>query len=438
MSKGNFINKKYGLGLVLGFMIVAVWAAGALALADNDRVYVVPIQGEITPAMAAFVEKQVRLANADNAGGILFVISTLGGRVDAAFNIKKALLESKVPTAVYIIDRAESAGALIAIASDTIIMAPGSHMGSAEPIPYTEKNVAAISGEFRSTAELKGRDPKIAAAMVDRTIEIPGIKEKGSLLDLTIQEALKCGYADAIAKNVDDALSHLGWADAQIYRVEPDFKIKIAQFLTRTDVSSLLLLVGMIAILIEVFVPGFGLPGIIGVICFGLYFGGNFLAGYTEWWSIMLFVIGLILLAIELAVPGFGVFGIGGIIAILGGLVFSASDFAKGMMAVGIALLAAIIAIPILYGLFGGPRLLRKLVLTEKVVTVKEAQPMQKAGHVQLVGKAGSVVTPLRPAGIVEIEGVKYDVVSDGEFILPGEKVKVVEVEGSKIVVTRL
>jgi len=317
-------------------------------------------------------------------------------------------------------------------------MAPGSHMGSAEPIPYSEKNVAAISGEFRSTAELKGRDPQIAAAMVDKSIAIPGIKEKGSLLDLTAEEARRYGYADAIADDVNEALAYLGWANAQVYRVEPDFKVRVAQFLTRTDVASLLLLIGMVAIIIEVFVPGFGVPGIIGIICFGLYFGGNFLAGYTEWWAIMLFIIGLVLLAIEIAVPGFGIFGITGIIAILAGLVFSASDPAKGMISVGIALLAALMAVPILYKFFGGPQLLRKLVLTEQVVAVDSNQPTQQPQTAQLIGKSGTVITALRPAGIVEIDGVKYDVVSDGEYILPGEKIKVVEAAGSKIVVTRL
>ncbi|MFO7153466.1 MAG: nodulation protein NfeD [Caldicoprobacter oshimai] len=424
--------------VVLTFLIVALLTACMSALADGGKVYVVPIQSEITPAMAAFVKRQIELANAENAEGILFLVSTLGGRVDAAFNIKEAILNSKIPTAVYIIDRAESAGALISIAADTIIMAPGSHMGSAEPIPYSEKNVAAISGEFRSTAELKGRDPQIAAAMVDKSIAIPGIKEKGSLLDLTAEEARRYGYADAIADDVNEALAYLGWANAQVYRVEPDFKVRVAQFLTRTDVASLLLLIGMVAIIIEVFVPGFGVPGIIGIICFGLYFGGNFLAGYTEWWAIMLFIIGLVLLAIEIAVPGFGIFGITGIIAILAGLVFSASDPAKGMISVGIALLAALMAVPILYKFFGGPQLLRKLVLTEQVVAVDSNQPTQQPQTAQLIGKSGTVITALRPAGIVEIDGVKYDVVSDGEYILPGEKIKVVEAAGSKIVVTRL
>jgi membrane-bound serine protease (ClpP class) len=406
------------------------------ARADN-RVYVVPVQGEITPAMAAFVGKQIELANAEKAEGILIVISTLGGRVNAAFDIKKAMLNSKIPVAVYVVDRAVSAGALISIAADSIIMAPGSHMGSAEPIPYSEKNVAAVSGEFRATAELKGRDPQIAAAMVDKTIVIPGLKEKGSLLDLTAEEAKKYGYADAVVDDVDGALRHMGWSNAQIREIKPDFKVRMAQFLTRMDVASLLLMVGMVAFIIEVFVPGFGLPGITGIICFALYFGGNFLAGNTEWWAVMLFIIGIGLLIIEMTIPGFGVFGVSGIVAILAGLVFSASNPVKGMISVGIAVVTALVAVPVLWKTLGGSHLFRRIVLTEKVVDEDvEHSEISQLSH--LVGKTGTAITILRPAGIVDIDGIKYDVVSDGECILPGAKVKVVEAVGTKIVVTRL
>ena len=109
------------------------------------------------------------------------------------------MIASKVPVVVYIGDRAISAGALISIASDTIIMAPGSHIGAAEPIPNDPKSVAYVSGEFRTTAETRGRDPEIAAAMVDASIEIKGLVGTGEILDLTADEAINVGYAKYIA-----------------------------------------------------------------------------------------------------------------------------------------------------------------------------------------------------------------------------------------------
>jgi membrane-bound serine protease (ClpP class) len=401
------------------------------------RIYVVPIEGEITPAMAAFVANQVNLANMEGAHGLLIEISTLGGRVDAAMSIKDAMLNSQIPIAVYIRDRAVSAGAMISIAGDTIVMAPGSHMGAAEPIPYSEKSVAAISAEFRSIAQLKGRDPQIAAAMVDKSIVIPDLTEAGSLLDMTAGEAKEHGYADAVIKGMDDVLEYLDWSGIPIHKVEPDFKIKIAQFLTRVEVASLILMIGMVAILIEVFTPGFGVPGTIGLICFALYFGGNFLAGNTEWWAVLLFIIGVGLLAAEMAVPGFGVLGISGIIAILVGLVLAASDPIRGLISVGAAILAGVVAIPILGKLLGGAGFLKRLVLIE-TVTPAANEFTATQPNAELLGKTGIAMTTLRPAGVVVIEDNKIDVVSDGEYIMPGSKIKVIEVIGSKVVVTRI
>ena len=434
MKRSSFISI-----LILFIFIIVVFTqqADAVAIA-NSRVYTIPIKGEITPAMASFVKNQIEKANIEEAKGILIVVSTYGGRVDSAIDIKDTILGSQIPVAVYIKDRAVSAGALISIAADYIVMAPASHLGAAEPIPYSEKNVAAISAEFRSAAKFRGRDPQIAAAMVDKSIEIAGLTEKGSLLDMTAEEAKEYGYADAIVARQEEAIAYLGWEDAEIFNAEPDFKVKIAQFLTRVEVASLLLLIGMIATIIEIFAPGFGLPGIIGIVCFSLYFGGNFLAGNTEWWAVLLFIIGLVLLGIEMAVPGFGVFGIAGILAVLAGLILAASDPLKGVISVGISLLAVAIAIPIFGKYFGGAKLFRRLVLTEAVKPNDSRPIAHQQESTDLTGKIGVSVTPLRPAGIVEIDGHKYDVVSDGEYISSGEKVKVVEAAGSRIVVTRL
>ncbi|NLX71357.1 MAG: nodulation protein NfeD [Clostridiales bacterium] len=425
--------------LVILMLVASVFiqSSGTVA-SSNNKIYVIPVKGEITPAMASFVKQKIELANIEEARGVLLVISTLGGRVDAALDIKDAILSSNVPVVVYIKDRAVSAGALISIAANTIVMAPASHIGAAEPIPYSEKNVAAISAEFRGAAKFRGRDPEIAAAMVNKSIDIPGLTKEGSLLDMTAEEAKEHGYADAVVHGLEEAIAYLGWSDSQRYKVEPDYKIKIAQFLTSMEVASLLLLIGTIAVVIEIFIPGFGLPGILGIVCFALYFGGNFLAGNTEWWAVLLFIIGLILLGIEMTIPGFGVVGISGIIAILAGLIFAASDPLKGIVSVGISILTVLIAVPVFSKYFGGARLFKRLILTETVKPADSKHAAQFETSIDLMGKTGTVLTPLRPAGIIEIDGTKYDVISDGVYISSGEKVTVVEVTGSRIVVTRL
>lgn len=425
----------YAFILVL-VLVVSILPCSSLA-ANSEQVYIVSLKDEITPAMSAYLADQIELANLSGARGILIEISTLGGLVDSAKDMKDAIIGSEVPVVVFVGTSATSAGALITIAADTIVMSPGSHMGAAEPIPYSEKAVAYVSGEFRATAEVRGRDPLVAAGMADKNLDVPGFP-RGKLVNITAEEASELGYADAVLHNTTEILDFMGWTDAQILEVEPDAKIRIAQFLTRHDVSSILLTIAMIAMVIEVFVQGFGLPGIISIIAFALYLSGGFLAGHTEWWSILLFSLGLILLFIEIFIPGFGVAGISGIASLVIGIIFAAPTPLQGIVTLAIALAATAILIPILYKLMGGPRLFRRLVL-QASETVDQGY-VSKGLHVHsdLMGAFGQAVTALRPAGTVDIGGKRLDAISDGSYLPAGTKVKVIETQGSQIVVTTM
>jgi len=402
--------------------------------AESGLVYVISMKDEITPAMSAYLTEQVKLAENSAAKGVIIDISTLGGLVSSAIEMRDAILNSKIPVVVFVGDRAISAGALITIAADKIIMAPGSHMGSAEPIPYSEKAVAVVSGEFRSTAEANGRDPLIAAGMVDKNLEVPGFP-KGILVNLTAEEAKDCGYADAILDNISEVLNFMGWSGAQVIEKKPDYRIRIAQFLTRHDVSSILLVIAAVALIIEIFMQGFGLPGIISIIAFILYFSGSFLAGHTEWWSILLLLLGMILFIVELYVPGFGVFGISGIILLVLGIIFTASTPVHGIISLSIALAATAILVPVLYKLLGGPKLFRRLVLTESETVDKGYVSRSPDHYSDLIGEIGEVVAPLRPVGTVLVDGKKLEAVSDGSYLPEGAKIKVIDSKGTQIIV---
>jgi membrane-bound serine protease (ClpP class) len=422
----------YTLILVL---ILAVFILPCSSLANSEQVYIVSLKDEITPAMSAYLADQIELAGLSGAKGIIIDISTLGGRVDSAIQMRDAIIESEVPVVVYVGSRATSAGALITIAADTIVMAPGSHMGAAEPVPYSEKAVAFVSGEFRATANARGRDPLIAAGMADKNLNVPGFP-KGTLVNITAEEASELGYADAIANNITEVLDFMGWAEAQVLEVEPDAKLRLAQFLTRYDVSSILLTIALAAMVIEVFMQGFGLPGIVSIIAFVLFFSGGFLAGNTEWWSLLLFALGLILLFTEIFIPGFGVAGISGIVSLIIGVIFAAPTPLQGITSLAIALAATAVLIPVLYKLMGGPRLFRRLVLQESETLEKGYVSKDPHAHSELLGFSGKAVTALRPAGTVEIDGKRLDAISDGSFLPVGTKVRVIETKGSQVVVT--
>jgi len=424
---------------IIMFVLLALLPLYGIGSASEGQgvVYIIPIRGEITPAMASFVADNIELANTAKAEGVIIEISTLGGRADAAMAIKNAIIESEVPVTVYIEDRAVSAGALITLAANTIVMAPGSHMGAAEPVPNNPKAVSAISAEFKGVAEVRGRDPQIAAAMVDRNIAIPGLTEAGSILSLTAEEAYRVNFADVILYGRDELLRQLGLEEFHITEIHPDARIRIAQFLTRTDVASMLLTIGMLAIMIEIFTAGFGAAGIVGFVSFALYFGGGFIAGHTEWWPILLFALGAGLLIAEATMPGFGILGISGIATVFASLILAAPDPVRGITSVGIAFFVSAVAIPVLGKMFGWAKMLNRFVMAE-VLTVEGGNVLVESGKkVPSPGDTGIAITQLRPAGIVEIDGTRYDVISDGDFVLSGEYVKVVQATASKVVVVR-
>ncbi|MDD3931413.1 MAG: NfeD family protein [Eubacteriales bacterium] len=421
---------------LIGAFIFLLPSAAVFGQSEAGDVYVIAVDGEITPAMASFLIRQIDDANEADASGILLEISTLGGRVDSALAMRDRMFSSQVPVAVLINDRAISAGALISIASETILMTPGSHMGAAKPQPDDPKTVAFVSGEFRTTAEKNGRDPQIAVAMVDESVAIDGLVAEGEILDLTASQALDTGYADALIADRTEALAFLGWDSASVVERTMDFRFRIAQFLTSYEVASLLLSLGMIALIAEFYTQGFGFAGIFGILCFVLYFSSGFIAGYTDFWAAVIFLIGLILMIIEVIVPGFGVFGITGLIAMAVGIVLSAPTPQQGIFSLMIALLVATLSIPLFLKIFGKSRLVQRLVLSHsETVNAGYVHTAPRLKDLYVVGQTGVALTPMRPAGSIQIDHQRIDAITQGEFIASGTPVKVVATSGSKVIV---
>ncbi|MBT7122049.1 MAG: hypothetical protein HN948_03455 [Clostridia bacterium] len=213
------------------------------------------------------------------------------------------------------------------------------------------------------------------------------------------------------------------------------FPVRAAQFLTSTAVASILFLAAIVCMGMEIFTPGFGVFGVISIVCFLLYFGGSFLAGFAEWWSLALLGAGLVFFAIEVAVPGFGVFGILGIVCVAAGLLFASRDIKTFLIVLSVGLVGAIIALPLLF------KLLKKLGLTRKLFLVDNMEAEQ--GYVShehidsLVGKSGVAMTILRPAGTAKIDGLRQPVLSSGAYIDKGDEVVVVEHTPGRIVVEK-
>jgi membrane-bound serine protease (ClpP class) len=433
-------------------LVAAAAAAAQAPLGAKKVALVVPIEGMIDLGLAPFVQRVLRSAAEQRAAIVVLEVNTFGGRVDAAVAIRDHLLHSSVPTVAFVNPRAISAGALISLAAHKIAIARGGTIGAATPVvmgapgegskPTDEKTVSYVRKEFRATADARKRPGLIAEAMVDRDVAIEGVVEKGKLLTLTTEDAVKLGVADFEANTLPEVLAKLGLAGAEIRHVEENWAESVVRFLTDPVVSSLLMSVGLLGILIELRTPGFGLPGAVGLLSLMAFFWGHSLVQLVGWEQILLVGAGVLLLAAEIFVlPGFGVAGVLGIVALAAGL--SSSLFGAGaslnaivfalarvMAATALALLGSVLLLRFLPALPGG----RKLVLAAALPGDGRAD----SDAALLAGSVGSTLTPLRPAGIASFAGRRVDVVSDGTFIEAGQSVEVVQDDGHRVVVKLL
>ena len=420
--------------LALVLCLMAMFPSGGAA-GDNSTVMLVEVTGEVNPAMTAYIRDA--LEEAEQSGyGVLLVLDTYGGQILEADSLKQLILGTSAPVDCYITRNALSAGTLIAVSCEHIVMAPSAVIGAAETIPNDEKTLSTWVGILQSAAEARGRDTQVVAAMADKDISIDGVTEEGALLTLGADNAQAFGISDGTAETEADALSLLGYNGESTVRKQMSFSLQAAQFLTSTTVASLLFLGAIICMGIEIFTAGFGLFGILSIIFFGLYFGGGFLAGFAEWWSLLLFAVGLVLIGVEIIVPGFGVFGILGLISIGAGLVFASKDITAFLTVLAVGLVGAIIMLPILYKVIGRLGLLRRLAIGDNMRA--EEGYVSHPPIENMTSKKGVALTVLRPAGTARIEGARYSVVSSGAYIEAGRDIVVVQHTPGRIVVEEM
>ena len=433
---------------------LSVFMVFGVSQADTQKpiVFVAPIEGVIDLGLAPFVQRVLDEATAAGAKAVILEINTFGGRVDAAVLIRDALLNSKVLTVAFINKRAISAGALISLASEKIAMADGGTIGAATPVqiglpgspaqPVEEKTVSYMRKEFRATAEQRNRPPLIAEAMVDADVEVPDLVKKSKLLTLTTKEALQADIADFQANSLAAVLQSVNLADAEIRYASETWAESLVRFLTHPVVSSLLMTVGILGIMLEMRMPGFGVPGALGLISLALFFWGHGLVQLAGLEEFLLVGLGLILVGLEIfVIPGFGIAGILGIMALMGGLGLSLIgtgatwDFMLSALGqVALSILVAIIAALIVLRYF--PRLPfgRRLILETNLQAQEGYESSPPEDH-RWLGKQGIAVSDLHPSGIARFDRERVDVVSDGTFIDAGQPLEVVRIDGNRVVV---
>ncbi len=430
------------VALACGFVLSLLIGVHSTAKASGDTVYVIPIEETVEKGLSKFLERSFQEAEDMNAKHIILDINTPGGAVDAALEMADTIHNSAIPVTAYVNRRALSAGAYLALNADDIYMAPGGKMGAAAIIDTNgnaadKKSESLWLAEMEDAAKKNGRDPKYALAMADADVDAKEAgAPKGKLLTLSPDKALDVGYSEGTAQNLDDLLKKLNLEDAKVQYGEVSFAEKVARFLTHPIVVPILLSIGSLGLMVELYSPGFGIPGFMGLSALMLFFYGHLVAGLAGMETLLLFIAGIVFIILELFLPG-GIAGIIGVIAVVASLFLASGSFK--VMAVSILIATAVsIAASILLTKVLGKRMkfFKKFILTDSTST--ESGYVSNVTRHDLIGKIGVTQTALRPAGTVIIDDERLDVVSDGSFTEKDKKVKVIKVEGSRIVVREI
>lgn len=458
--------------------------------------WVIPVRGDIDRGMVVFLRRGIERAVREGAEFLIFDINTFGGRVDSALQITTLIGSVDEAEAIaYITTSPEglgvswSAGALISFACSRIFMAPGTSIGAAAPVYMTEegpqsageKTVSAVRAQIAALAEKNGYPVNIAKAMVDTDIEIREVRvggevrvltedetedlerggekpergrivsQKGKLLTLTAKEMERYKVSSGTVANAEELLDSLGIGGGQqAVTVEKTVADTAVGIITGSAVTSLLIVIGLIALFLEITSPGFGIPGTVAIVCFAVVFASYALLGTVGSIELILFVIGLVLLIVEIfLIPGFGVVGISGLILIVLSLILSMQGFVwpqynwqwaifrRNILVVVSSAVGSIAVFALLASLLPQVKLFSRLILQTEQTADAGYTVQEPEAEGRLLGKRGEAVTTLRPSGKAEFEGEVLPVETDGEFLSAGDSVRIIEVSGNRIVVRK-
>jgi len=463
------------MSTILVRLIIALSLIGTIAPATareekigKGDVVIVPLDGEVSPPMFLFLRRAQKAAESGGASAIIFEMNTYGGRLDSAEKITNLLNRATIPTYTFINTNAGSAGALIALATQHIYMAPVSAIGAAAPIKESgedlgetarDKTVSYWSAMIRGSATKNGHNPDIGEAFMNKEKEVKigdrVVHAKGSLLSLNAQEATtrtdgKPLLAEGIADSVTDVMQKAGLTGKAVTLKPAGFE-RLAFWITA--LAPLLLLAGMLGAYLEFKIPGASVFGIIAGICFALFFFGHYFAGLAGWEVVALFVIGVCFVLAELLIFAHTtvIFGVTGVFLMLGSLLWAMVDRYPGqrffptgemlrlpLMNLFFAMIAAAIAIALLARFLPRTSLYQRFILSADIPSGPSLSAIPRDFPSALsvsVGTTGTALTPLRPSGKARFEGHVVDVVTEGDFIAAETRVEVASTDGMRVIV---
>lgn len=440
------------LTFITALLTSNVWSSDTISSSSKQAiVYQIDIKEEISPGIARQVSKAMKEAIAQKADVIMVRMNTYGGLLDAADSIRTSFLNSKIPVIVFIDNNAASAGALISIACEKIYMRKGASIGAAtvvtenaEALP--DKYQSYMRSMMRATAEARGRDPRIAEAMVDPRIAIEGVNDSGKVLTLTSSEALKLNYCNGIAENEREVLQLAGITHYKTTTFQPNFIDRIIGWLIHPAISGVLILLMLGGLYFELQHPGIGLPLIVALLAAVLYFAPLYLDGLAANWEILVAVIGILLIAAEIfVIPGFGVAGISGLALLLFGLTssmlrndgldfsgISTYAFSSSIATVLLGITGAFVLFLFTSRIFASSPIFKKMVLATEL---SSGSGYSAAISLPEIGSRGITASLLRPSGKVQINEHIYTASCESGFVEMDVSIEVVSIVGGHLIV---
>ena len=455
----------------------------------KQNIIVITVSGSVDPSMAAFIGRAIQNSKEYKDPVFILEMDTFGGRLDAAYNIVDTLSNiSNGKTVAFVTKRAISAGALIALACNNLLMKPNTTIGDCAPITISkegpemlgEKFQSPLRAKFRALAKKNNYPPTLSESMVTaemivfkivlpdtvlyldstgfadlapslikKIISRETVVKRGELLTMDNEEAKELGFSSANVKNITEVLAFLNIKNYSITTISQNWSEKFVGYIAM--IAPILLMIGFAALYFEMKSPGFGIPGIVGIICLALVFGGQYAVGLANYTEMLLLIIGLVLLGIEMfVIPGFGIIGIAGILFMAIGMMLSLQDFVipapempwqleileKNIFTMIMSLLGSVVLL-LLFFKFVFPKIAGAISGPYLSATLADAHSAPDSPPPISTGDRGTVTKTLRPTGSAKIGADIYDVITDGEFINKGEPIIVTEIKGNRIVVIR-
>ena len=455
----------------------------------------IEFHGEIDALLTGFFNRSMDKAEAAGADLILLEVDSPGGLKIESLQMARRLRDCKAYTVVIVENEAISGGSLVSLGCDEIQINPDAKFGDSGEIGFDTEQWAwrliepkiesYLSRDARDLAESKGRSPDLAEAMVDSDhlvyskvnddgkLELTAAEsddvlkpdppwelipetKKGRFLTVSGQRAVELEIAQGSSSSRPKIAEELGidLANMTVYR--PTMIDYSVQFLNNPIVAGLIILIGLIALWVELSAPGLGIGGLIAGLCALLFFWSHFLGGTAGWLEVMLFIAGIGFIAAELfVIPGFGVAGITGLILMFASVILASQEFVVPATAMDwnqfftSILVTTVVGVCFLIAAFfitrnlGSIPLFRGIILDSDAgrdahdIGLSEGKDDSPPTHAGVsIGDWGVADSPLRPAGRVKINGRVVDVVSDGSFVDREASIRVIKISGNVITVT--